>query len=184
MKIRNIVLALSLVLFASPAMAKNFIKVGKAKFKKFPVAPTISTQSGNDFVVAATATKGTGVATLTIIFNDLLNQIAEGAEFDVTTGQNSVDGKAFANFTTSKSSRKGSTAIASDEESSVISGSLKIKKVQENGNFTGLLKMKISNALVQKQKFNIGSIGTVVEPKESRKKSITVTAEFTTEDLQ
>ena len=131
---------------AAQAGKVSVLKVGKKKYKNIAKVEPIGTGSGDDASVSFTGQKGTGTGTITLILQGLFGTLEEGATYEVTTGQDSEEGKVSVNFSTTKTSRKGtSTILASDEESELVSGSVKVKSLTDQNNFTLLVKAKIKD---------------------------------------
>jgi hypothetical protein len=90
---------------------------------------------------------GSSTGFMTIILKGLKSQIVKGASFDVTTGQDVESGSVNINFSYTSIATSGkSTILASDEESGLSKGSIKITDVDDES-FTATYNAKITNVL-------------------------------------
>ena len=139
-------------LFLIDTLAANAVdkfKLGTTTFKA--AVPAIETTNivGNDVTISLAGTGGNGTKTgsIVIILKGLLDQIVEGAEFEVTTGEDVQAGKVNINGTLTQVAASGRTTLtASDEESIVSSGLLKILSV-DGTTFTFRYTAKVANLL-------------------------------------
>lgn len=151
MKNIKLVLATLIVTSLAASAASSQFKIGNVPFKAAvdPVSTTIT--SGEDVTVSMTGVKagagGASTGTMTIILKGIKSQIVKGATFDVTTGQDVESGSVNLNFGyTSTASSGKSTILASDEESGLSKGSIKITAVDDDS-FTATYNAKITNVL-------------------------------------
>lgn len=124
----------------------SFFKVGKTKFRLIVDARDLSNAVGNNLTVSLVGSKGRKTGTMIFIFNELVDQIQEGAVFEITTSGNSEDGKVSVEFTSSNIKRSGRTILLASDSESTASGTVEIVSVDENG-FTMKLRGRFQNVL-------------------------------------
>ena len=142
-------LILLLVLFLStsllPGFCANSMKIGGASFK--PSAPLILNKIGDGATVSFAGTKERRVGTVNFIFQRLVSQIVEGAEFNVVTAGNGEDGKVSIIFLDQSITGRGKVTAITTDEQSTTTGKIKIISVNPDGNFTFSINVEVSNAL-------------------------------------
>lgn len=173
------VLLSSLALFLStsllPGLCANNLKIGATSYK--PSAPLILNKTGDSGTVSFAGHKGRRVGTANFIFQKLIGQITQGAEFDVVTGANGQDGKVLITFSDQNISGRGKTTTIASDDQSTATGKIKIVSVSSDGNFTFTVNAQISNALKRVSNPLSGNFNGT----DSRNKGIVkVTGSFTT----
>lgn len=149
LKVLGIFLAI-LVLAPLGASAKDKLRIGKKKFKVLTETLNTASVIGNSATVSIVGNKGFGTASVNLIFQALADQMVEGAEFEVITGAGGEDGKVFLTYTNNTTKRNGKTKLsASDSDSSISAGSVRITKANDNG-VTIKFKANVENTLVRK----------------------------------
>ncbi len=172
----KLLLTLCLLALPIPALAKDKLKLGKAKFKVQTEGVSTGLIIGNDFTLNMAGTRGIGgTAFLVLIFQDLADKIVNGAEFPIAAGPNGEDGKVLITFSSGSVKRSGKTKTVAADEESTLSGSVKISKVKEDGTFTAKFKIGIKNPVILKS----NPLSGVFTASESRGKSAKVTGKVT-----
>ena len=142
-----IYLVLALMFITSPVLAADKFKVGTVTFKSAVPAIDTTVITADDLTVSLAGNKSINVGTTNLIFKGLVSQIQEGADFEITTGQDVQSGKVNINGTLTQTASSGRTTVyASDEETTVESGSVTILSVTDN-TFTFRYSAKVANLL-------------------------------------
>ncbi len=143
-------IVLALILFLStlslPAMCStSSVKIGSTVYR--PRGPVVLNVIGDSANVSFAGNKGRNVGTANFIFQKIVNQITEGAEFDVIAAGDGEDGKVSVTFTDQKVSGRGTVTLITSDEDSTATGKVKILSVESDGSFTFSINAEVSNAL-------------------------------------
>ncbi len=175
-------LKLTLIALFSTTLAASAVgnfKIGNVPFKSVVDPTTTTISSGEDVTVSMSGSKagkgGASTGLMTIILKGLKSEIVKGASFDITTGQDVESGSVNINFIYSSTASSGkSTGLASDEESAVQKGKIKITSVSDDS-FTATYSGKITNVLKTTSNPLSGDLST----SESRTAGTNISGKFT-----
>ena len=133
-------------LTALPGLCENTIKIGPTTFTSNE-ASVILPVTEDTISISLGGTEGNRVATVNLIFDGLVNQISEGAEFDVVTGLKSEKGKVTINVTDQFDTSSGKVRNFSTDSRSRSRGKLTILSVDGSSGFTFSINTTVSNLL-------------------------------------
>ena len=153
--------AISLVVFfllnSLDGTAKNsysdFIKIGNKATGRFslPSAFESVTDSEEDYMVTKETNKNSknGTGSVIFVFQKLSSLVVGGAggEFDFTTGSDLQDEKVNINFVFTQRKTNKSIVLSTDDESSVVAGSIKVKPAFGCEGYIATYALQVSNIL-------------------------------------